>query len=444
MSWRRRNRQYRWVGRLLVCVIVAGNLFPPRVGAKEDCRNEIDRGQGWTTIRPPPTTEIAPLGRVSATYAVDRTDPSLLFVGYRSSLLRSEDGGCSWKEVFSTLDPGAALSLCGGPGAFIQSIDIASSRSRGRSVYLQVVQEGAPAGVYSSSAIWTCLWVSKDGGKTWEPRADGSSADGVLSAAGVGDLIVSPSDPQTLFLTRTMPAVAYYYSSYATVPSFLFVSHDAGMTWERRVLPGAIASPLASDWRYDAPLCSSLSVAPRNARELWGLFINNSGPEGYFLRAEVKLYRSINEGKSWTAIQSGIYSSPSRALDTFPARGGKTGIVTSTTDNSFQGGNVEEVRVSFDSGRSWKTMPVIADIGNTVECAASNERGDLLMVSTSRNIALLYRLPTMRVVAAKTHPLTEDTAADEQSLLTHANRSFYLLIRHVGKNAILLAKYQSN
>lgn len=199
----------------------AGKTFP-------SCGGVTNRGRGWSTIALPPFPphEAAfPTGggispqRKALSYAVDPVDSDRLYAGNGAEVFRSDDGGCTWKTVFSLSSNPALVPPCGPYASYVESVAVGPTAASRDRVYAQVVTMSS-----SWEALWTCLFGSTDGGKSWSLLTDVTSPEGASPALGVGQLLIAPSDPSNLYLTRRIEGL--------TNTDSLFVSSDAGATWQ--------------------------------------------------------------------------------------------------------------------------------------------------------------------------------------------------------------------
>lgn len=142
------------------------------------------------------------------------------------------------------------------------------------SIYLETKQRGLFAGVHGGR-----LYRSMDGGKTWEPKAQGISVEHVF----------------TVNSTLRDGKVVLYAG---TEPAHLFVSEDYGENW--RELPALRNVPMTEKWNFPAPPhqahAKNINFDPRNPRVIF------VGVE------QGALLKSTDAGQSFTEITS--YSSP--------------------------------------------------------------------------------------------------------------------------------------
>lgn len=139
--------------------------------------------------------------------AIDPTNPDRVFAGAGEGLFISEDAAQSWSAV-ETLR-----------GKYVHGIVFDPQDSD--TIYVYVDLASSP------------LYRSTDGGRTWEPVAEG------LPAA-------NPADP--LCLHPTASDVLFYAGNSSNETSQLYVSADAGDTWE------PLSFELPKVWRLEATI----------------------------------------------------------------------------------------------------------------------------------------------------------------------------------------------
>ena len=136
--------------------------------------------------------------------AIAPQDPDEVFAATGSGLFRSHDGGAEWSEV---------------------------SDLRGLYLHAIVFDPDRPDGMYVYADAADCpVYRSDDGGDSWTPAGEG------LPAASPADTLrLHPDDPETVV----------YAGDTGNDESHLFVSPDAGETWER------VEGALPKVWRME-------------------------------------------------------------------------------------------------------------------------------------------------------------------------------------------------
>ena len=333
---------------LIATAVPAGAAPPPdQCSEKVQVRQGSERKPIWRSIQPPTFPEgLAPdgmwVGRNTIwSYAPDPFYPDRLYAADYDTLLRSDDAGCTWKEVFALETVGTELPptiRCDGgirevadfqgiPGcAHIASIDIAppTGGQEGR-IYVQVytywASTGAsPFGAGLGFAYTTTIFRSDDGGATFKSLRD-VSADGIASQAGVGELVIAPSDPATIYVTRADWG-----------RSSIYVSHDHGATWTFQGIEQSAFNTY------------HLQVRPDDPNELWGTQSLSVGDAQEPLRGP-RLLRSGDGGRTWQEVEGPFEV----ALDVSiaPSKHGTTVVVTEP----------DKIWVSLDGAKTWEHVP---------------------------------------------------------------------------------------
>ncbi|MDQ1711054.1 MAG: hypothetical protein QOE45_504 [Frankiaceae bacterium] len=264
--------------RLLAVAALAATLAaPPSVGPARaagcSVKGQITpRGGGWTTIKYPAFRDVLadpsklgtlyPFGgqggeNVNAT-GVDRWDARVLYVTNGRSLLRSADGGCTWKETFSTGGLTALVDVPPSPDVSsvrttydamtITGIVTPDAKSVHARVHLVIV-DGPSGGVVVAT--------SRNGADHWtysqlDVNAAVPSAGQTPSSAWSATLAVAPRDPNVVYLgvqLRPQGGKLYYRSK------------DGGAHWSVQSVSDV------GDSRHDGQIF--LAVNPLNANELW-------------------------------------------------------------------------------------------------------------------------------------------------------------------------------
>lgn len=316
---------------------------------RDQCSEKVQVRQGgernpiWRSIQPPTFPEgLVPdgmwVGRNTIwSYASDPLYPDRIYAADYDTVLRTDDGGCTWGEVFSIQTVGTELPptiRCDGgirevadfqgiPGcAHIASIDIAppTSGQEGR-IYVQVYTYWASTVVSPFLAglptgYTTTIFRSDDGGATFQALRD-VSADGIASQAGVGELVIARADPSTLYVTRADWG-----------RSSIFVSHDHGATWTFQGIEQSVFNTY------------HLQVRPDDPNELWGTQSLSVGDAQEPLR-ESRLLRSGDGGQTWQEVE-GPFEIPID-VSVAPNKSGMTVVVTEPT----------KIWVSLDGAKTW-------------------------------------------------------------------------------------------
>jgi hypothetical protein len=205
----------------------------------------VSRTGDWEAVRGPAFT-VRPGGRGQAVtaYAVHPVRPQVRFATNGTSVERTDDAGCTWREVYALPDVPSEEDTLAVATAEVQELVVpADPRGADRLVVVLRDGNGGPRVV-----------VSDDGGRDdlFKDRSAGLPPTGVPR-----DLHVAPTNPDFLFLgveavaedgpvdpgglpvpLPSLPAVPGLPADpapAATSPGALYGSVDGGVTWEARV-----------------------------------------------------------------------------------------------------------------------------------------------------------------------------------------------------------------
>ena len=285
-------------------------------------KSQVAEQDVWSALR---YRHIGPVGnRVTAVTGVPG-DPNTYFFGAASGgVFRSSDGGHSWTPIFDAQD-----------AASIGAIAIAPSADG-------VIWVGTgEAFIRSNVSIGDGVYRSTDGGDTWEHR--GLSATGrigrivvhptdpdIVYVAALGhlygpqeergifrttdggdswarvlfvdestggvDVVMDPSNPRVLFAATWQMFIQPWGRWSGGPGSGIYMSRDAGDTWERmqgRGLPSGTMGKIG------------LSIAPSNSDRIYALIETNSNRDYEpLVEHEGVLWRSDDGGGSWTMVNA--------------------------------------------------------------------------------------------------------------------------------------------
>jgi hypothetical protein len=159
-----------------------------------------------------PLTDHEPSLAVGA-MAIDPVNPNIIYVGtgeanrscdsyYGRGILRSTDGGHTWKVLGGGGSPGGNTGPFVGKAIARIAIDPATAGSPESTT----LWASTTIGVYTSGTIATCslpssgplgLWRSQDGGETWQMQNVPNPGAGTIS---VQDFVVDPTNPEVLYV----------------------------------------------------------------------------------------------------------------------------------------------------------------------------------------------------------------------------------------------------
>lgn len=250
MSSRGAGRFRMTVGALL-CLVVVGPLTPTASGADAlpptRCtdRSAVTRVGDWEAVRSPAfTTRPGGRGQAVTAIAVHPSRPATRYATNGTSVERTDDGGCTWREVYALPDvPTEEDTLAVATSEVVELVAPLDPRAHDRLVLLLRDGNGGPR-----------VLVSVDGGV--EPFRDRS--EGLPPGGTPTDLLVAATNPEFLFLgVRAVPGAQEPGGSPLPVPvptlpplpglpggpaapvptGGLWASVDGGLTWEARLDP---------------------------------------------------------------------------------------------------------------------------------------------------------------------------------------------------------------
>ncbi|HEX2642399.1 MAG TPA: hypothetical protein VHU81_05375 [Thermoanaerobaculia bacterium] len=245
-----------------------------------------DRGESW---------ELSDRGLVNtAILAVEVTRTGALFIApLFDDVLRSLDNGATWT---SSLDTGDAAVIV-----------LYADPTDPRTVYA-----GARFGGGLHPHV---VWKTTDGGDTWTALPYPAVFEaGQRIALDVTGIAVDPTDPQTVFLSTEINNAGL--NEWAGI----FRSRDGGQTWEKVGVPGAYysvetqaddpglvlaLSPLGvyRSTDHGDTWTETLDYGGTSQTLLFTLAVSPNDPGiVYVYRGDGTLYRSFNDGLTWTSL----------------------------------------------------------------------------------------------------------------------------------------------
>ncbi len=293
-------------------------------------------------------------------------EDGLAYVTRGGAAWRSTDGGATWQAF----DPE--------PGQLVQQVAFSPAFARDRTLFVAVISgpfrsrlppprfDQPPTDHADSRGVL----VSRDGGASWEPAAEGLEVAGVPFRH-VQALAISPTyaDDGILLafaLGPWPPSPSWRLGGYGSVRAALFRSQDGARSWEPVFDAGAHNTVYAH-----------LAVSPALAEDGVGLFALNTS-EGSPGSSGCRVLRSEDAGATWyTVMRPGLYEGCmwARVL----AVGGENIPVVQ------RGNHPAQWRMSVDDGRSWfggsppgespSTFPAVLHSGDVL--FAGTERGNV-------------------------------------------------------------------
>ncbi len=331
----------------------------------------LDRGERWERAFGFLSWEIAE-------FTWHPTDPKTVWVGTMSGPHVSRDGGKTWmpmrngfpplsdwhysapveKVLFDPNNPSRLLAFGGSQrrwhspgepmwGAVWESTDggnswrllsvIRDASGKGRNIVAAAFAAGSSHTVYAA-VDGLGVFVSHDGGKTWEPRNNG------LPHLNVNDLATHPRDPHILWV-----ALGNFRPQGATnfQPGGIYKSDNGGKHW-RAVTKGM--DLIATDDPNLTSRFEAIAVSPSHPNHLltcdtaWNRSI---------------AYKSVDGGESWIKVAD------SRSVDrAYPAGLSMTVLTFDPSDPNimFIAGSEYVVR-SLDGGKTWTDVTAVR-VGN--------------------------------------------------------------------------------
>ena len=218
---------------VLSVLLVLGPLTLSSRAAPIDCPNVRIRGQ-WATIAAPAFTS-GP-AELSA-YAVHPLAPNVIFATNGEQLFTSESFGCEWELRFS-IDLLPRLDApVSSANSRIHSIEIPEHPDGAHKFYVVVEERVGPA-------VRPHVLISSGQDAQFRTVLDGLPA----VTGGVYGLHIAPSDPNVMYLQVAR--------SPANGADDLYVSGDAGQTWEERPNDSGSAT-------------QGLAIDPLDSNDLW-------------------------------------------------------------------------------------------------------------------------------------------------------------------------------
>lgn len=337
-------------------------------------------------------------GRITA-IAVDPTHPEVIYAGAASGgVWRSKSGGTAWEPIFDKAPTQGVGSIAVNPrnpdeiwvgtgegnprnsqnfGAGIfKTINggkdwVCMGLQNTRTIHRVVLHRDNPEVIFAASLGSTYgptedrgVYKSTDGGKTWKKTLY------VNDLTGCADLVADPQNPNKLFAAMWEYQRWPWFFKSGGKGSGLYVSHDAGETWEKRTDKDGL---------------------PEGDLGRLGLAVAKSNPDIVYALVEAKenaLYKSTDGGKTWQKMAdkgqgdrpfyySEIYVDPKNenrvySIYTFISRsedGGKTFStwagwtihpdhhafwISPDNPNYIINGNDGGLNITLDGGKTWR------------------------------------------------------------------------------------------
>jgi hypothetical protein len=258
------------VKRLSACLASAtlAALIVPLPGrAAAACPHAAAAGKGWTAIDPTSAYPSSDPSSSTTAYAVDARRPSTILATNGTTIVRSTNGGCTWRVVFSVHPvPPDPTRVAGDK--------IVSLWSSGRAYATIIDANAAPF----APSIPTEVAVSTNAGSTWRILAPDPSMSDCYST----QLAPYPATPSKVYLACT-----YYSPSQAEA---LFQSTNGGTSWRRVNAPD-----FGGNFAFGM---TRLVIDPGKASSLW-VPMNQVCQANGGCTWGVSVQSSPNGGKAW-------------------------------------------------------------------------------------------------------------------------------------------------
>lgn len=243
-----------WLLLGLLALVVSGLFLYVTVG----------RGVGGTPIATLQTADYHAL-------AFSPDDPSVVFFGHHNGVMRSSDGGRTWRPLMERRN--------------FDAMGMAISRANAREAYL---------------AGHDVFQVSTDGGVSWQPLTHN------LPGTDIHGFAMSPDDPSRLYAF--------------VVGHGAFTSADGGRTWQRLPgqLPGDVMALTAAGGKPETLYAGSMqsgvlrstdggarwtpAVNGLGSRSVMALAVDQNARQTIYAGVEGGLYKSTDSAASWSKL----------------------------------------------------------------------------------------------------------------------------------------------
>jgi hypothetical protein len=296
---------------------------------------QVKQVEDWQALRAPEfRAREGGAGQALVAYVVDPYDPRVLYTTNGTSIARSDDGGCRWREVWSLeTAPTQATPVSAAAGRVV-ALAVPEDRREHATVYA-VVAEQADAGGRAHVVR----------SKTGEPDTFAFVDSGLPPAGAPGLFRVSGANPDFLYLTAG---------------NLLYASEDAGATWASRT-----------------PVTETATAVPVSA-----LALDPKGPNNLYAVVSGALRHSRDGGRTWDApVPSASLAAAAgqvTAVDVFHGDADKPRVAAWSAP---AGSRPSTVLRSPDDGVTW-TREAGTGIQGAVESAVHGSGADVLVVST--------------------------------------------------------------
>jgi hypothetical protein len=353
----------RWL-LVAACIVV---IVPRAHAAAGSCKGVQHTGR-WTSVALP--TGYWPDAAVSSSNA-----DSMVVTDGRQ-IIRSADGGCTWKQVFAlgataaapddaSQEPEYSISGFASPNVGFKPV-------QGDYLYALAIENTVGDLTFELPAL---IIASADGGKSWHE----SNPSIVGDVAGSGprcltygtQLLVSPADPRTLTLRCEGTSLGDFATFANKCSTRYFTSHDAGATWTQLTPTYGIPSTVGAG--PESATCATANLGwagdQRDATHLLRTDLVSGTPAQFATRS------SVDAGASYKPLFTTPAPGVSRDVRVDSAVGpdGSNRVLICSASGSY---------VSLDGGRThWAlpyTPPSILQQGRIFDCEFSPDGRSVL------------------------------------------------------------------
>jgi hypothetical protein len=306
-----RLRVVRWsvAAGLVLVTAAAGAAEAGHVAVPPPCGgNTAYAGSGWLAIK-------TPLSTIAEAHALTFAPERIYATDGKATVVRSDDGGCSWADLSPTAPDLAGL---GAADEAVTIAGLATPSSSTTSAYLYIGANVTPTDrLPVALPSQPYVYVSNTGGP---PYSIANSSNGLPPVGTISQIAASDLSPRTV----------YVLIGGAGNSDGIWASGDAGASW---------TGPLAADTTL-----TQLRVDPTVSNRL------------YAVKPGVGVVRSVDGGRSFTALSR--TSSDVRSFSAMPGSGS-----VQIAQGYASAGLVDLTR---DGGRTWHTLSVGATKARSV------------------------------------------------------------------------------
>ena len=333
-------------------------------------------------------------------HTVDPGDPRRLFVTEGSVIARSLDGGCSWNEVHFVPPPAGS--------------DLTQQYATGSIIQLAVSGTGATSRVW---ALWAPqantvgairLFVSDDGGDSWEERSEGlppayykptDLGPGVGVAVRLDCSGPSCQKTEMMSVASDNSDVAYIGLSGSGPQPTFFSTTNGGQNW--------VGSPLPRTYGCCGVGITDLAVDPADSASVWFVEAGalNHSPDGGRTFTQVRVVETFN------ATVAGLHLSRHAGPEL------NVSVLIDYPDES-QVLTFDSMARSTDGGKTFDEQELAELISGVPAVAQGGDPASLLLTTASPDQVLQYRDSERRALSLAVDRLgrasdpVRDTTAD--------------------------------